>query len=218
MFASLLGFALTVGQVPDRSEWRVAPQYVPGVELVYTGLYTEKSLIPGVEHKREYRLDNTLFIMGSSGKQWDVAIMTVLGLRNFGPVGDKPIQAGSSVRLEIGEVDKQGRLGGKKGASLSLPLDGPPTLESSVFVEFPVGRIGKQHMWSVTEDGRPPRTWQIVGLEQKNGSLCLKLVGEQQSDDWDRPRADHTAWRRRDTVWVPPQLGVPTRVERVLER
>src|SRR5207244_11330697 len=31
-------------------------------------------------------------------------------------------------------------------------------------------------------------------------------------------RADHTAGRRRDTVWVPPQLGVPTRVERVLER
>src|SRR5262245_5182256 len=218
MLSTLLGCALTIGQVPDRADWLLAPQYVQGVELVYSGAYVEKSLIPGVEHKREYRLENTIFIMDNKGKHWDVGIMTVLGLRNFSPASEKQGQAGSSVRLELGEVDKQGRLRGKKGAAFSLPLDGPPTLESGAFVEFPIGRIGKHQSWSVSEEGRPPRTWQIVGMEQKNGSLCVKLVGEQQSEDWDHPRADHTAWRRRDPVWVPTQPGVPTRAERVLER
>jgi peroxiredoxin len=44
------------------------------------------------------------------------------------------------------------------------------------------------------------------------------LLGQQQSDDWDRPRADRTAWRRHDTVWLAPQLGIAFKVERVLER
>jgi peroxiredoxin len=217
MFSTLLGCALTLGQVPDRSEWLLAPQYVKGVELVYTGAYTEKSFMPGIEHKRDYRLENTIFLMDADGRHWDVAIMTSLGLKSFRNPKDK--EAGpSSVRLEIGEVDKHGRLRGKKGASLNLPLDGPPTIETGAFLEFAPSRVGKQQSWSVTEEGRPPRTWHVAGTEQKNGSMCLKLIGEQQSDDWDRPRPDHTAWRRRDTVWILPQLGIPTRVERVLER
>jgi hypothetical protein len=43
-------------------------------------------------------------------------------------------------------------------------------------------------------------------------------VGVQQSDDWDQPRADRTAWRRTDTVWVAARLGLAYRVERVIER
>ncbi len=40
----------------------------------------------------------------------------------------------------------------------------------------------------------------------------------QQSDDWDRPRADRTAWWRQDTVWLAPRLGVACKVERVIKR
>jgi peroxiredoxin len=50
------------------------------------------------------------------------------------------------------------------------------------------------------------------------GVNCLKLTGSQQSNDWDKPRADHTAWRRTDTVWLIPRLGVAQKVERVIER
>jgi peroxiredoxin len=51
-----------------------------------------------------------------------------------------------------------------------------------------------------------------------NGSRCLKIVGVQQSEDWDRPRADRTAWQRRDTLWVGLGTGVAYHVERTIER
>jgi hypothetical protein len=215
----LVTWALTLGQLPDRSEWLVAPQYVPGLELVYSGSYLEKSLIPSVEHKREYRLETTVFVMDRAPRHWDVGVMTVLSLRTSRTGGPREPDAASpsSVRLELGEVDANGRLVGKKDAPLLLPLDGPPTIECGGFVEFPPTRVGKLQPWPVTEAGRPPRTWHIAGVEQKNGSLCLKLIGEQQSEEWDRPRADRAAWRRRDTVWVMPQLGIAMRVERLLE-
>ena len=38
-----------------------------------------------------------------------------------------------------------------------------------------------------------------------DGVRCLKLEGVQKSDDWDKPRADRTAWRRTDTVWLAPR-------------
>ena len=47
---------------------------------------------------------------------------------------------------------------------------------------------------------------------------CIKIVGEQKTDDWDRPRLDRIAWRRLDTVWLAPGLGVAAKVERIIEK
>jgi len=44
------------------------------------------------------------------------------------------------------------------------------------------------------------------------------LLGEQQSEDWDKPRADRTAWRRTDTAWLAPRAGIAYKFERVVER
>jgi peroxiredoxin len=55
-------------------------------------------------------------------------------------------------------------------------------------------------------------------MEMVNGTSCLKIEELQQSDDWDHSRADHTAWRRRDTVWLSPRLGVAYKDERIIER
>jgi peroxiredoxin len=55
-------------------------------------------------------------------------------------------------------------------------------------------------------------------MEPVNGIRCIKLVGEQKSDDWDKPRADSTAWRRQDTVWLSPRGGFAQKVERTIER
>jgi peroxiredoxin len=43
------------------------------------------------------------------------------------------------------------------------------------------------------------------------------LVGVQQSSGWEEPRADQDGWRRTDTVWLIPRLGVAQKVERVIE-
>jgi peroxiredoxin len=115
-------------------------------------------------------------------------------------------------------VDLQGKLGADPGAPLAVPLDGPPTLECGAFVEVPRNRVGLNQTWEVSEDRRPIRTWQVNGTDAVNGTSCIKLVGVQQTDDWDRPRGESTAWRRQDTVWLAPRLGVAYRVERVIEK
>ena len=46
----------------------------------------------------------------------------------------------------------------------------------------------------------------------------MKVACVQQSDDWEQTRADHTAWRRRDTLWIWPQYNVAQKVERIIEQ
>src|SRR5262245_52712670 len=53
----LLACACTLGQPTNRSEWQLTPQLAPGQELVYTGSYTEESLVPNVHFQRQYRLE-----------------------------------------------------------------------------------------------------------------------------------------------------------------
>jgi peroxiredoxin len=218
----LIACALTAGQALDRAEWLLAPQLAPGLELVYLGNYTEEALIPNVQYQQQYRLETQILVLEAGQRSWDIAIMTALSLRDSKqdkepkPAGAAP--GPTSVRLEVLQVNPQGRLKGPAGASLMVPLQGPPTLECGAFVETPLTKVGKNGFWPVSEAGRPPHTWTVVGTESCGGVTCVKLVGEQQSDDWDQPRADRTAWRRRDTVWLAPQLGVAQKVERILER
>jgi peroxiredoxin len=211
----LLTLSLAVAQPADRGEWVLAPQYVPGLELKYLGTYRERSLIPGVEHRRDYVLRNMILISETKATGWEAAIMTGLGLRDLRQSGGDSGPMFS--RLESAEVDKHGSLLGRNRHGLVLPLDGPPTVETGSFVPFPLGRVGKLQEWTVNEAGRPPRTWQVIGVESKNGSPCLKLVGTQQSSDWASPRADSMAWSRLDVVWILPNVGIPCRVERTIK-
>ena len=45
----------------------------------------------------------------------------------------------------------------------------------------------------------------------------MKLTAVQQSDEWDRPRANRAAWRRQDKVWLSTRTGIVSRLERVIE-
>jgi hypothetical protein len=196
-----------------RGQWLLSPQLVPGQEWSYSGTYKEEFLSPSVSHETTYQLENTLLVTGPDR----VAIQTVLkGKAPRGKTGD-PAARPASVRLEIVQVDRLGRIKWSDGTPAHLPLDGPPTLETGVFVEFPAGSIVQDRPWEVPEAGRPPRFWRLVGMEAIHSTTCLKLVGTQKSQNWDAPRADGPAWRRVDTVWVHPQLGLAYRVERVIE-
>ncbi len=215
---------LALGQPLDRAEWLLAPQLAPGMELIYLGTYTEEALVPNVQYQRTYRLETILFVMEQAGRKNDVAFMTTLGLRdaqrNKAPPGkDSPSKdSPSSVRLELATIDAQGRVRGTPDVSLLVPIAGPPSIECGCLVEAPLAKMSRHQFWEVNEEGRPPRTWQVAGLEVCNGVTCIKLLGSQQSDDWEQPRADRTAWRRKDTLWLSPQIGVAQRVERVIER
>jgi hypothetical protein len=195
---------LATGQAPDRGEWLLAPQLQTGLELVYSGTCTEESLVPHVVFQRQYRLELNILTLSAKPKESEIAILTALSQRDArvekGPKGKKT-EAPWSVRLDLSRVDMQGQLTGAGGKKLLTPLHGPPTTETGAFVQFPLVRVGKNQSWEVSEEGRPARLWTVLGTESEGGVTCVKLLGQQQSDDWDRPRADSTAWRRRDTAW-----------------
>src|SRR4029077_10730783 len=107
----LLACALGVAQPADRPEVKLAPQLFPGLELAYSGTFTEEALVPGVQFQRTYRLETTLFVLEAHAHCWDVAFLTALRLHPL-PRGADPGKAGepASVRLELAKVDKKGRL------------------------------------------------------------------------------------------------------------
>ncbi len=214
----VIACACSLGQPTSRSEWQITPQLPPGLELVYAGVYTEESIAPNVQFQRHYRLEAMVFVLDAGARQADIAFMTALSERvprvEPGVKETKLI----SVRLDVGQVDSQGRVRDGSGAAPLVSLSGPPTVETGCFVEAPPQRLTKNMLWEVNEESRPPRTWQVAGVEAVAGVTCVKLIGQQQSADWDRPRADQTAWRRRDIVWIAPQQGVAQKVERTIER
>jgi hypothetical protein len=213
----LLTCALTVAQPADRADWLLQPQLARGQELVYSGAFTEEAQTPGVQFQRTYRLDLHVFVLDTSTRKAQAAFLTTLALKTNRPQREAPAPP-TSVRLELADIDTHGHLRGRPGINLAVPLEGPPTVECGAFLEVPVARVGVSTFWEVAEDGRPPRTWRVTGTEAVAGTTCVKIVGQQQSDDWNSPRADRAAWRRRDTVWLSPKLGIAYRVERVLER
>jgi peroxiredoxin len=102
--------------------------------------------------------------------------------------------------------------------SLAVPHDGPPTVECGAFLESPRRAPHEPgSRWDETDPGLAPRGWRVVGTEIVLGTACLKLVGTQESPEWSRPRADRPAWRRVDTFWIAPRLGIAQKVERIIE-
>jgi len=203
------------------STWTLSPQPNRGQELVYRGLFREEANSSRVQFNRNYRLELRVFVLEASSRGYETAFLTVLKARDnasgAAPTPGINDPGNSSARLELLRLDVQGKLTSEKGLALNAPLEGAPTLECGPFVPAPKERVGFEQDWQVAETNRPPRTWRILGIEAVNGASCLKLVGSQQSDDWDRPRADRTAWKRQDTVWMVARLGYASRVERVIE-
>ena len=219
MFTSicLLSCALTLGQPTERADWQLTPQLAPGLELVYTGTYLDESLIPNVQHQKQYRLETTLLVLETGVKDWRVGIMTALSLQDEPKSPSKQLRGPSSVRVELARVDWQGRAHKSDKKLLETPIHDLPTLESGFLVPAPLTKVGRNFSWDVTEPGQPMQRWQVIGTDSCGGLNCIKIVGVQQSDDWANGRADKVAWRRRDFIWLHPQLSVAQRVERIVE-
>lgn len=216
----LISCALCPAQPASGAEWLLIPRLSRGQELVYRGTVTEESIGRGVQTARTYRLQARLFVLDSSPQGSEVALFTTLkqraaksdandlGLGNADP---------GSVRLETAQFGPQGRLMAESTTALLVPMTGPPTIEWGAIIEAPKTRVMSNQKWEVIEEGRPARTWTVSGTEMMNGTRFVKLIGTQQSADWEQPRADRSAWRRQDIVWMSPQLGVAVKVERTIE-
>ncbi len=214
----LLTCSLAVGQPGGAAEWPLVPRLGRGQELVYTGTFVEETQGKSVQFSRTYLLETRLFVLDTASTATEAALFTVLRERGARPgPGGKPAEP-NSVRLEVIRFGPRGQLLAGKEATLAVPAEGPATIECGALVEVPGMQVKAGRKWDVPEVDRPACHWQVVGAESVNGTPCVKLVGEQKSDDWDQPRADRTAWRRRQTVWMLPGLGVAYRVERTVER
>jgi peroxiredoxin len=202
-----------------RTDWVLAPRLARGQELFYRGTFTEQASGPRVQFQRSYRFETRFLVLETMPRGVRLAALTTLQDKNApaprAGVRLEPLSA--SVRLERLTVDLQGKIVPDPALSLTVPLEGPPTLEVGALIETPRGRAGDGRGWETAEPGRPAVAWQIAGSEAVNGQPCVKVVGVQQTDDWGRPRADRGAWRRQESVWVAPRTGLAMRVERVIE-
>ncbi len=196
----------------------LTPRLARGQELVFRGAFTEEALGARVQFQRAYRFESRFFVLESSARGCELAGITLLDIKGPRPANPSPKAdiGPASVRLERLTLDQQGKISAT-GVNLSVPLEAAPTLEVGAFVPVPSGRNATAGGWEVAEPGRPPRRWRLAGTESVSGQACVKLVGEQQSDDWEKPRADRSAWRRQDTVWVGSRTGLPQKVERLIE-
>jgi hypothetical protein len=221
----LIGCVLATGQTAPgpaaRGDRVVLPRLGRGLELVYRGTYVEEARGGYVQFNRTYRLETRVFVLETPPRGAEVVLLTVLRHQNppaaHAPAAPLPAEASvGSVRCERAFVDLQGRLRAE-GVNLAVPLEGPPLLECGAFPAAPTGRLEPEQTWEVVEAGRPLQVWRNTGSDMVGGTPCLKLAAVQQSPDWDRPRGDHTAWRRRDLVWLSARVGVACRVERLIE-
>jgi peroxiredoxin len=220
----LLTCALAPGQASSSPDWPLAPHLLRGQEFVYSGSFTEESTGLRVQYNRSCRLETRLFVLNTTAREAEVAFFTVITPRAVRPgPGAQPVEP-SSIRLELAKIDIRGRtivtpLGDASQKRLPpVPLEGPNLLETGALVEVQSSRVAANRPWQVEEEGKPDLTWRVVGTEVVNGVTCLKLSGVQQSSDWAEPRADSTAWRRQETVWISPSLGIASRFERLIER
>src|SRR5262249_22408008 len=200
---------------PTSGEWQIMPRLVGAQELVFRGLYSEQTL-GGVQNQRDYRFELRAFVLDANPKGYEIALLTTLRQREArSGTGNDPA---SAARLEVVQLDLQGKLKSENPTALVTPLDGLPTCDTGIVVEvLRGGRVALDQTWIVAESDRPERLWKLAATEILAGGNCLKFVGVQQSEEWDQPRAGRTAWRRTDTVWINQRSGVASRVERIVE-
>jgi peroxiredoxin len=202
----------------DRAEWQLAPRLSRGQELVYRGTLREQSTGRGVQFFKTWILEMRAFVLDTkTNGAVDVAFLTKLTPKPA--AGDRSgANETTFVRLDFAEVDAQGRLHPPAATSASISLEGPSTWEHGFFLEFPRAALTANQEWLAPEKDRPARKYRVLGSENVANAPCVKVSGEQQSDDWDRPRAESTAWRRRDTVFITPRLGIAYKLLRDVER
>ena len=113
----------SLGQTTSRTEWRLAPQLTPGLELVYVGTYSEEHLIPRVQFQAQYGLEARVLVLDTGPRRENLALMTSLSQRL--PRADTGVKENKtiSVRLEPGCVDAQGRVTDLAGGGLLLAAD-----------------------------------------------------------------------------------------------
>lgn len=197
-----------------RQEWTVAPSWVPGQELVFRGKIAEQSQGQGVQFSKDYRLEVRVLVLDSRDDWNELACCTKLQASN-----QRPLTEVSSLRLAIVTVNGLNKFQPGMDEKLpTRPVDGPHPWEVGFLLELPAARVKPGQKWTLTAQNQPPRHAVVRGPASVSGVPCVHVEVHQQSDDWDQPRADRTAWRISERIWIGLRQGFVQRVERIVER
>lgn len=198
----------------SRQEWTVAPSWVPGQELVFRGKIAEQSQGQGVQFSKDYRLEVRVLVLDSREDWNDLACCTKLQASN-----QRQLTEVTSLRLAVVTVNGLNKLRPGMDSQLpARPLDGPQPWEAGFLLELPAARIKSGQKWTLTNPNHPSRYAQVRGPAAIGGIPCVLVEVHQQSDDWDQPRADRTAWRMTERIWIGLRQGFVQRFERLVER
>jgi peroxiredoxin len=193
------------------------PRLEIGHEVIYNGVFRQECTAGGAEFRQAYRMETRLLVLDADPKSMQIALFIRAWFKGTGSDKSDATEP-CSARLETARVDLQGHVRSQNKTAFLTPLDRPATVDDFAFVPMPEGPVAEGDTWRVTDGPRPERVWRFLGSDNVDGASCYKLECLQQTDDWERPRADRAAWRRMETVWLSRRWGIVARIERVIEQ
>ena len=221
--------SLLVGAAPaPPGDAAPVPKLEKGLEITWRGTFSEAIPRPNLRAFRSYDVETRLFVWDVCSQGADVALLTTIKLKP--EVNGAPITP-AIVRLEVVRVGPRGKLSLLAGDTLVelpekrktlpmplLPMEGLPTLEPSLFVEFPTTKTKIHQAWEVAEERRPNQAFHIESPASWSGEAACKVTMNQQTDDWDKQSIEQAAWRRFETILVSLKRGYAARLERTIEK
>lgn len=217
MFVALfVASLLSAGQ--DVGGWKLTPQYAVGQEIVYKGRILERSADGGeVAFEQPYEFETTLLVVDFvKADKLEFGCFTVVrppdpNLRRIKLTEDTV----RSVHFDSVSVDRVNHARWMKGdAEVALPPNGIVPWELGCFLEVPREVVSIGSKWVVRPEGQPIIRCQVVGSEPMLSTNCVKVIADQESQNWTAESVSVTAWNNRTVLWIDPRSGVVQRVER----
>ncbi|HMP60576.1 MAG TPA: hypothetical protein PKD86_14610, partial [Gemmatales bacterium] len=213
----VVGTSLFLAEPPHdpREAWTVAPTWTVGRELVYRGQVRDQNQGRGVHFAKEYALKVRALVLDVDDDGW----AHLAGCTRLQQTQQTTAADAVSLVLDQAQVDGLGRSRAAEGNALPpVHPEGPNSREWGFLFELPAATIKLKQTWTLHGPGQPPRQATVQGPVTLGSVPCLLVQVGQQSDDWDQPRADSTAWRVVERLWIGLRNGLMQRVERVIER
>jgi hypothetical protein len=178
-----------------------------GQEFIYHANYTQKCDRTDSAFSRY--LDVYVLILDASPPV-RAAFMTVQY-----DSGRSGAEAVPIVRIESARIDALGRVSLETASNLPrLPIDGPPTLETTPFLEMPAV-IPPDNKWQIPDADWGAKTWSVLREEKHELGWSWKLQAVQ--DSGDQNIVGRLVWNRKEAVWLLQNEGIVVRAERNTE-
>jgi peroxiredoxin len=225
MYSQTLVFAgLLLGAPPEPP---TGPKLEKGLEVRWTGTFTEASFRPGVRAIRNYDVDTRLFVIDTGEYGADAVLFTRVFLR---PERKTPEPPAGVVRLDMVQIGPHGKVqllpspadpdnpDPKLRPWPLVQLQGLPTHEAGMFFQFPDKPLRPGLTWRTEEPDRPIVTWKVTSVDSVRGHPALKLVAEQKTAGYYGDRIRQAEWRRQESLTIVPAKGFAARFERIIEK